>query len=146
MVVSKPEYVRQAKNLFKADHCFTVEPRTRHTYFHRQDHDPIKIEILCFPSTFQIAFNSGTEVLDVNGTRLLSLAAMLNSKCGAVAQRSKESKRETDAQDIVFILLLAIGRGMRFDPNQVPNAVEELQNALEHYNEGIKQLFQAVRL
>ena len=70
IVVSKPEYVRQAKNLLKTDHRFTVEPRTRHTYFHHQGHDPIEIEVLCFPSTFQITFDSGTEVLDVNGAPL----------------------------------------------------------------------------
>jgi hypothetical protein len=138
--------VRQLKNLLKTDHRFTVEPRTRHTYFHHQGHDAIQIEVLCFPSTFQIAFDSGTEVLDVNGVRLLNLAAILNSKCGSVVQRSSESKRQTDTDDIIFILLLAIDRGMHFDPDEVPNATEDLQNALEQYEEEVKQSFQAVGL
>jgi hypothetical protein len=146
IVVSKPEYVRQAKNLLKADHRFTVESRTRQTYFHHPGHDPLEIEVLCFPSTFKIAFDSGTEVLDVNGVYLLTLAAILNSKCGCMPQRSSESKRISDIQDIIFILLLAIKRGMRFDLNEVPNATEDFQNALEQYREGAKQYFQAVGL
>jgi hypothetical protein len=146
LVVSKPEYVRQAKNLLKADHRFTVESRTRQTYFHHPGHDPLEIEVLCFPSTFKIAFDSGTEVLNVNGVYLLTLAAILNSKCGCVPQRSSDDKRSSDIQDIVFILLLAIKRGMRFDPNEVTNATEDLQNALEQYEEGVKQSFQAVGL
>jgi len=61
-------------------------------------------------------------------------------------QRSSDDKRSSDIQDIVFILLLAIKRGMRLDPNKVPNATEDLQNALEQYEEGVKQSFQAVGL
>jgi hypothetical protein len=144
IVVSKPEYVRLVKDLLKADHRFTVEPRTRQTYFHHPGHDPLQIEVLCFPSTFKIAFDSGTEVLNVNGVYLLTFAALLNSKCGCVPQRSSESKRQTDIQDIMFILLLAIDKGMRFDPNEVPNATEDLQNALMQYEEEIKQYFQAI--
>lgn len=146
IVVSKPEYVKQLKNLLKTDYRFEVESKTRHTYFHCPGHDRLKIEILCFPSTFQIAFDSGTEVLDVNGVHLLTLTAILNSKCGSVVQRSSESKRGTDLQDIIFILRLSIARGIRFDPNEVPKAVEELQDALERRREGVKQLFQAVGL
>jgi hypothetical protein len=146
IVVSKPEYVRLVKDLLKADHRFTVEPRTRQTYFHHPGHDPLQIEVLCFPSTFKIAFDSGTEVLNVNGVYLLTFAALLNSKCGCVPQRSSESKRQTDIQDIMFILLLAIDKGMRFDPNEVPNATEDLQNALMQYEEEIKQYFQATGL
>jgi hypothetical protein len=138
--------VRQTKDLLKTDHRFTVEPRTRYTYFHHQGHDPIQIEVLCFPSTFRITFDSGTEVLGVNGVHLLNLAALLNSKCGSVAQRSSESKRETDAQDIMFILLLAIERGMRFDPIEVPNATEDLQKALGQFEEEVKHFFQDVGL
>jgi hypothetical protein len=138
--------VRHVKNLLKTDYRFTVDPRTRHTFFNHQDHHPLEIEILCFPSTFQIAFDSRTEVLDVNGVHLLNLAAILNSKCGAVVQRSSMSKRRTDTDDIVFILLLTMERGRRFDSNEVPNADEDLQNVLEHHREGIKQLFQAVGL
>jgi hypothetical protein len=138
--------VRQVKNLLKVDHRFTVESRTRQTYFHHPGHDPLEIEVLCFPSTFKIAFDSGTEVLDVNGVYLLTLAAILNSKCGCMPQRSSDDKRSSDIQDIVFILLLAIKRGIRFDPNEVPNATEDLQNALEQYEKGVKQSFQAVGL
>jgi hypothetical protein len=138
--------VRLVKDLLKADHRFTVEPRTRQTYFHHPGHDPLQIEVLCFPSTFKIAFDSGTEVLNVNGVYLLTFAALLNSKCGCVPQRSSESKRQTDIQDIMFILLLAIDKGMRFDPNEVPNATEDLQNALMQYEEEIKQYFQATGL
>ena len=98
------------------------------------------------PINIQNAFDSGTEVLDVNGVYLLTLAAILNSKCGCMPQRSSDDKRSSDIQDIVFILLLAIKRGMRFDPNEVPNATEDLQNALEQYEEGVKQSFQAVGL
>ena len=82
----------------------------------------------------------------MNGVYLLTLAAILNSKCGCVPQRSSESKRNSDIQDIVFILLLATKRGMRFDLNEVPNATEDFQNALEQYREGAKQYFQAVGL
>ena len=146
IVVSKPEYVRQAKNLFKADHRFTVESRTRRTHFHHPGHDPLQVEVLCSPSTFKIAFHSGTEVLDVNGVYLLTLAAILDSKCGCVPQRPSDDKRSSDIQDIAFVLSLAIKRGMRFDPNEVPNATEDFQNALEQYEEGTKQYFQAVGL
>jgi hypothetical protein len=138
--------VRQLKNLLKTDHRFTVDPKTRHTYFHYPGHDPLEIEVLCFPSTFKIAIDSRTEVLDVNGVHLLNLAAVLNSKCGSVPQRTSDSKRATDVQDILFILRLSIARGIRFDPNEVPKAVEDLQDALERHREGIKQLFQAVGL
>ena len=138
--------MRQAKNLFKADHRFTVKSRTRQAYFHHPGHDPLEIQVLCFPSTFKIAFDSGTEVLDVNGVYLLTLAAILNSKCGSMPQRSSESKRISDIQDIIFVLLLAIKRGKRFDLNEVPNATEDFQNALEQYREGAKQCFQAVGL
>ena len=51
IVVSKPEYVGQIKNLLNADHRFTVEPKTRHTYFHHSGHNPLGIQVLCFPST-----------------------------------------------------------------------------------------------
>lgn len=146
IVVSKPEYVRQVKNLLKADHRFAVEPRTRQTYFHQPGYDPLEIQVLCFPSIFKIAFGSGTEVLDVNGVYLLTFAAILNSKCGCIPERSSETKRVSDTQDIVFILLLAIKREMRFGPNEVPNATEDFQNALEQYQEGVKQCFQAVGL
>jgi hypothetical protein len=146
LVVSKPEYVGQVKNLLKADHRFTVEPKTRHTYFHQPGHDPLEIQVLCFPSTFKIAFDSGTEVLGVNGVYVLTFAAILNSKCLCLPERSSETKRESDLQDILFILLLAIKRGIRFDPNEVPNATKDFQNALEQYQEGVKQYFQAVGL
>ena len=138
--------MRQVKNLLKADHRFAVEPRTRQTYFHQPGYDPLEIQVLCFPSIFKIAFGSGTEVLDVNGVYLLTFAAILNSKCGCIPERSSETKRVSDTQDIVFILLLAIKREMRFGPNEVPNATEDFQNALEQYQEGVKQCFQAVGL
>ena len=79
----------------------------------------------------------------MNGVHLFTLAAILDNKCGSVAQRSSESKRATD---IVFILRLIIAREMRFDPNEVSSATEDLQNALEHHYHGIKQFFQAVGL
>jgi hypothetical protein len=138
--------VKQAKDLLRVDCRFTVEPRTRHTYFHPQAHNPIEIEVLCYPSTFKITFNSETEILDMNGIRLLHPVTLLNSKCDAVIQRSSMSKREPDTDDITFILLLAIERGMRFDLDEVLSASEDLQNTLEHLREGIKQLFQAVGL
>jgi len=47
---------------------------------------------------------------------------------------------------IMFILLLVIDRGMRFNLNEVPNATENLQNALIQHEEKIKQYFQAVGL
>lgn len=71
---------------------------------------------------------------------------MEHHKCGSVVQRSSESKRQTDTDDIMFILLLAIDRGMRFDPDEVPNATEDRQNTLEQYGEEVKQSFKAVGL
>lgn len=85
---------------------FTVDPRTRHTYF--KTSPPVEIEVLSPPNLFPETFNKNTptHVVTVGrqSTRILKPALILNTKCRSILGRPTDKMKFTYATDIKFLL------------------------------------------
>ncbi|PKY06760.1 hypothetical protein P168DRAFT_325584 [Aspergillus campestris IBT 28561] len=118
-----------ARQLLRASSDFEVEPRTNHTIYKTQS--PVWIEILTPPLLFKEPFDQGTEVITVEGIKVLKPALLLNAKCGSIAGRPTEGKRRTDFQDIKFLLDFC-ARNPEYLPkaDEVPRATKQLIHTL----------------
>lgn len=115
--------------------CFDVEKRTLHT-FYRSD-PPVGVEILTPPALFKESFSSSTPVLVVRGVRVLQPSLLLNAKCNSILGRARPDKKDTDAQDILFLLQWLAGNNIHPGIQDVPNAsLEFVQWFIEEYGNG----------
>jgi hypothetical protein len=121
LVVPKGD-TKAARALLKSDpDSFSVDKRTQHTFY--RSNPPVDIEILAPPIMFKGEFLPTTPVIFVHGgVRVLKPTLILNAKCNSVLDRSSSEKKDTDAQDILFLLRWCAANGVRPDCNEVPNA------------------------
>ncbi len=102
---------------------FTVEPRTRYTWFKGQTHVPI--DILSPPMMFRSVFDADTPTVKVerNGVSAVVLhpIALLNAKCQSIHERPV-LKKYNDYDDIVFLLRWLAVHSIIPTADQVPNA------------------------
>jgi hypothetical protein len=126
--VVPPGKVVSARQLIAADKSsFSVEPRTRHTHYKS---DPqVEIEILSPPGTFREEFkeDTSTYTLDIEGISIevLHPIQILNAKCQSILGRAGSGKKQTDSEDITFLLKWLAGQGITPTAQQVPHAVGE---------------------
>ncbi|KAF4431823.1 hypothetical protein F53441_13877 [Fusarium austroafricanum] len=114
-VPSQSTIVTSAQTLAK---ILGEEKRTLHT-FYRSD-PPVEIQILSPPILFRENFTSSTSVMIVQGVRVLHPTLLLNAKCKSILGRVGSEKKDTDSQDIVFLLQWCASNNVR--PRWVANA------------------------
>lgn len=121
LVVPRGE-TKSARALLKAHpEKFDIDKRTLHT-FYRGD-PPVQIEILAPPALFREDFSSSTSVVIVQGgVRVLDPVLLLNVKCGSILGRANTLKKDTDAEDIMFLLEWCEANNACPKASQVPNA------------------------
>ncbi|GAQ45907.1 similar to An03g02230 [Aspergillus niger] len=122
-----------ARQLLRASPDFEVEARTNHTTYKARR--PVQIEILTPPLLFKEPFDQNTEVILVEGIKVLKPALLLNAKCGSITCRSTEDKRKTDLYDINFVLNFCAQ-----SPEYLPRAGEVLR-ATKQLVEVLVQLY-----
>ncbi|TFK87919.1 hypothetical protein K466DRAFT_458291, partial [Polyporus arcularius HHB13444] len=84
------------------DHgAFTVESRTLHT---KHTATGVDIEIPSPPALFQGSFDAATPIVTVDGVHVLHSVRILDAKCRSLLSRSRDVKRASDAEDIIFLL------------------------------------------
>lgn len=54
--------------------------------------------------------------------QILHPIALLDAKCGAIGGRATEAKKQTDAQDIIYLLLWLKSKNMTLSAESVPDA------------------------
>ncbi|OJZ83201.1 hypothetical protein ASPFODRAFT_210032 [Aspergillus luchuensis CBS 106.47] len=118
-----------ARQLLRASPDFEVEARTNHTTYKARR--PVQIEILTPPLLFKEPFDHNTEMILVEGIKILKPALLLNAKCGSVTGRSTEDKRKTDLFDINFLLNFC-AQNPEYLPraDEVPRATKQLVDVL----------------
>ncbi|KAK1149707.1 hypothetical protein N8T08_005260 [Aspergillus melleus] len=86
----------------------------------------VEIEIPAPLALFKETFDQNTEVITVGNVKVLKPALILNAKCRSILDRPSESKKGTDASDIIFILGFC-ARNPMYLPKavEVPNATRE---------------------
>lgn len=97
----------KARADLKKNQAFTVEAKTNHTAFvgPQKNVEAIDVEILAPPGLFKYDYTGDdSQVITVNGVRVLRPHVILESKVGAIFGRSSEQKRKTDASDIMFLV------------------------------------------
>ncbi|KAI9800769.1 MAG: hypothetical protein M1833_003186 [Piccolia ochrophora] len=148
VVIAPPAQLKEAKNALRTDSRFTVDKRTRHTTFASANSARlIDIEFLSYPGTFKAPFVEATDVTKTeSGVNVLPVPALLESKCSAIASRSQESKRTTDASDIKFVLDYMVSNGTRTSREEVPSATPAFQEWFEQFVPGSRRLFGKVGL
>jgi hypothetical protein len=115
---------KDARQLLKSQTgYFAVESRTNHTTY--RSSPPVEIEILAPPALFKEPFDEITETVEVNGTRVLKPTLILNAKCRSILGRATEDKKNTDAEDIVFLLQWCAENAVYPTSFEVPNATKE---------------------
>ncbi|PYH65966.1 uncharacterized protein BO88DRAFT_371469 [Aspergillus vadensis CBS 113365] len=124
LVVPRGE-TSNARQLLRASPDFEVDTRTNHTTYKARR--PVQIEILTPPLLFKEPFDQKTEVISVEGTKVLKPALLLNAKCGSITGRSTEDKRKTDLFDIIFLLNFC-AQNPEYLPRagEVPRATKQL--------------------
>lgn len=123
LVVPKGK-TRDARQLLKKQQgYFSIESRTNHTAYRSMP--PVEVEILAPPALFQEHFDDATETIEVNGTRILKPALILNAKCRSILGRATQGKRNTDAEDIQFLLSWCAQNAVYPTSVEVPNASKE---------------------
>ncbi|RAK90541.1 hypothetical protein BO79DRAFT_286473 [Aspergillus costaricaensis CBS 115574] len=131
-----------ARQLLRASPDFEVEARTNHTTYKAQR--PVQIEILTPPLLFKEPFDQNTEVILVEGIKVLKPALLLNAKCGSITGRSTEDKRKTDLFDINFLLNFC-AQNPEYLPraDEVPRATKQLVDILVQLYGGEEAWIQA---
>ncbi|RAH54499.1 hypothetical protein BO85DRAFT_471217 [Aspergillus piperis CBS 112811] len=91
----------------------------------------MQIEILTPPLLFKEPFDHNTEVILVEGIKILKPALLLNAKCGSITGRSTEDKRKTDYFDINFLLKF-YAQNPEYLPraDEVPRVTKQLVDVL----------------
>ncbi|KAI9803020.1 MAG: hypothetical protein M1825_002253 [Sarcosagium campestre] len=132
VVVYPPSDVKRTKDLLKNDARFTIEPRTRRTFFtDPTSRQRIDIDFLSYPGTFKTPFDASTELVQVGaGIRILTPPTLLESKCASLLSRSSDDKKVTDVADIEFLLEYMDQNGYRIRTEQVPSATKAFQGWL----------------
>jgi len=109
---------------------FKVESNTAYTYYKS---DPrVEIEILAPPGMFKERFDNNTAVVEVNGVRILKPSLILNAKCKSILGRAYKAKKNTDADDIIFILKWCASNNQFPTAAEVPNATKEFVEFFIH--------------
>jgi hypothetical protein len=126
VVVPKGQ-TRDARQLLRKSSDFVVQSRTNHTIF--PSSPPVDVEIITPPAMFREPFDESTETIKVNGVRVLKPSLILNAKCGSIFGRATTSKKDTDAEDIRFLLNWCVDNRMDLTQSDVPNATKELVDA-----------------
>ncbi|EHA21063.1 hypothetical protein ASPNIDRAFT_45694 [Aspergillus niger ATCC 1015] len=118
-----------ARQLLRASPDFEVEARTNHTTYKARS--PVQVEILTPPLLFKEPFDENTEVITIEGVKVLKPALLLNAKCGSITGRSTEDKRRTDSLDINFLLNFC-AQNPEYLPksDEVPRATTQLVHVL----------------
>lgn len=113
---------KAARALLKAHpDRFDVDKRTLHTFY--RSNPRLAIELLAPPMLFKGEFSSATPTITVHdGVRVLHPTLLLNAKCKSVLSRASSHKKESDAQDILFLLQWCGSNGVRLMSVDVPNA------------------------
>jgi hypothetical protein len=122
-VVTKGQTIATRATLRLAD-GFTVEAGTLHTYY-TKSRVPVEIEILTPPVLFREQFDEDTPTILVDGVRILKPALILNAKCQSILGRATEEKKESDKDDILFLLKYLANEDIRPERDEVPNATKE---------------------
>ncbi|OJJ70433.1 hypothetical protein ASPBRDRAFT_197139 [Aspergillus brasiliensis CBS 101740] len=119
----------RARQLLRASSDFEVDARTNHTTY--KTRSPVQIEILTPLLLFKELFDESTEVISVEGIKVLKPALLLNAKCGSVTGRSTEDKRKSDSFDIIFLLNFC-AHNPEYLPraDEVPRATRQLVHIL----------------
>ncbi|KAI1860190.1 hypothetical protein JX265_010114 [Neoarthrinium moseri] len=102
---------------------FEVEKKTLHTSFKS---DPkVEIEILTPPVLFKEEFTESTPTIIIKGVKILKPALILNAKCRSMLGRHTDAKKQTDADDILFLLEWCYQNQMLPTGTEVPNATKD---------------------
>ncbi|KAK4195449.1 hypothetical protein QBC40DRAFT_259016 [Triangularia verruculosa] len=134
LVVPKGK-TKDARQLLRSQpDYFTVEGRTNHTSY--RSTPPVEIEILTPPALFKEPFDEATETIQVNGTRVLKPTLILNAKCRSILGRANEEKKNTDAEDIKFLLNWCLRNASYPTNSEVPNTTKEFVDNFIAYYEG----------
>lgn len=106
---------------------FTVEPRTRHTYY--KSSPQVEIEIISPPGTFKETFDANTSTFTINvdgyPVEILHPLYILNAKCRSILGRANYDKKSSDAIDIQFLLWWLATNQIFPTAQYVPNATGE---------------------
>ncbi|PLB50209.1 hypothetical protein P170DRAFT_138983 [Aspergillus steynii IBT 23096] len=120
-----------ARQMLRASSDFTVEARTNHTTYKAVRGRPVDIEILTPPALFREPFDHSTEVVTIDGVKVLKPALLLNAKCGSIVGRPTEEKRKSDFLDIIFLLGFCADKPLYLPgASEVPNATKHLVQTL----------------
>ncbi|KAE8139892.1 hypothetical protein BDV38DRAFT_291149 [Aspergillus pseudotamarii] len=123
-----------ARRLLRESSDFEVQPRTNYTTYKAKN---IEVEILTPPTLFKEPFDHNTEIITIEDAKVLKPALLLNAKCGSINGRSTETKKDTDAQDIGFLLdFCAENPDYLPKATEVPNATKEFVGNHIHYYGG----------
>jgi hypothetical protein len=101
---------------------FDIERRTLHTTF--KSTPKVEVEILTPPALFKEHYSGTTPVVMVDGVRILKPSLILNAKCGSIQGRATQEKKESDANDIIFLLGLCYTNRDYPTTAEVPNATK----------------------
>ncbi|KAF9775474.1 hypothetical protein IL306_006417 [Fusarium sp. DS 682] len=119
-VVPKGE-TKAARALLKSyPDYFDIDKKTLHTFYRSEP--PVEIEILAPPALFREDFSSSTSVVEVQGVRVLQPTLLLNAKCNSILGRARSDKKDTDAEDIQFLLQWCTRNNVRPKATDVPAA------------------------
>lgn len=124
-----------ARQLLRASPGFEIEARTNNTTYKARR--PVQVEILTPPLLFKEPFDENTEVISIEGVKVLKPALLLIAKCGSITGRSTEDKRRTDSLDINFLLNFC-AHNPEYLPksDEVPRATTQLVHVLIQFYGG----------
>jgi len=97
----------EARAALRKSSKFQVQQGTNYTTYtpEADQAEPIDIEILAPPTLFRVDYTAQSPVVQLQGgVRVLHPADILASKCASVLARSTEDKRNSDSEDIGFLL------------------------------------------
>lgn len=116
---------RTARQELRNAGVFTIQPGTLHTFY-----QGVEIEILAPPALFKEPYDAETPTMGVQDVRILKPTLILNAKCRSILGRASESKKGTDAEDILFLLQWFVGNPQHPKPTaaEVPNATKEFHD------------------
>jgi hypothetical protein len=103
IVVPRGETAAARQKFAQCTESFVVEPKTRHTYF-VQSVPWVQVVILTPPGLFRGDFTNETKVVERDGIRILHPLLVLDELCSAIMIRWDAERKQSDAEDILFLL------------------------------------------
>ncbi|KAI9764138.1 MAG: hypothetical protein M1840_008698 [Geoglossum simile] len=98
-IVSVSGGIRTLRNALAADPKFSVDRRTRHTYFNCTTGERGPIDVIAPAWSFRSRFDAGTLALERSyGVRVLNPVALLESKCQSILGTPSETKKRSDSK------------------------------------------------